>query len=202
MALTLITNTILVNPQSALHLKAVNILIEDGIIQTIGEDTIEVDDDDLDEVFDAEGAYCSLGWTDLRCQSGEPGLESRETLESLALTAANGGFTHVCILPNTKPTISTRQMVAYFKNAETESPVSFHPIGSLTKNLDGKHLAEMMDMANAGVTLFAEAGAIADADILLKSLQYSAMTGATIIDRPEDHHISAFGQMHEGEQST
>ncbi len=202
MALTLITNTILVNPQSQLHLKAVNILIEDGIIQTIGEDTIKVDDDDLDEVFDAEGAYCSLGWTDLRCQSGEPGLESRETLESLALTAANGGFTHVCILPNTKPTISTRQMVAYFKNAETESPVSFHPIGSLTKNLDGKHLAEMMDMADAGVTLFAEAGAIADADILLKSLQYSAMTGAAIIDRPEDHHISAFGQMHEGEQST
>jgi len=202
MALTLITNTVLVCPQSELHLQSVNLLIEDGIINTLSTEAIEVDDDELDEVFDAEGSYCSLGWTDLRSQSGEPGLESRETIESLAVTAANGGFTHVCILPNTKPTISTRQMVAYFVNAGTESPVSFHPIGSITKNLDGVHLSEMMDMANAGVKLFAEAGSITDADILLKALQYSAMTGATIIDRPEDHHISSFGQMHEGEQST
>jgi len=203
MANTLITNTVLVEPRSVYHLQTVNIIITDGIISSIASEAISPEvEESIDDLFDAEGGFCCLGWVDLRVHSGEPGFEARETLNSLALTAANGGFTHICILPDTKPTISTKQMVQYFNQAETESPVQFHPIGSITKNLDGIHLSDMMDMCDAGATLFAEISAITDSDILLKALQYSKMTNATIIDRPEDTHISRFGQMHEGETST
>ena len=57
------------------------------------------------EVLSCEGLLGSKGWIDLRSFVGEPGLEYRETFESLGAGLQLGGFCEAVILPNTHPAI-------------------------------------------------------------------------------------------------
>jgi dihydroorotase len=55
------------------------------------------------EVFDAKGLIVAPGFIDLHCHLREPGQEMSETIETGTRSAARGGFTAVCCMPNTQP---------------------------------------------------------------------------------------------------
>ena len=67
-------------------------------------------------LVNCKGLLGSRGWTDLRCLSGEPGQEYRETLESLSRALCQGGMTEAVLLPNSSPPIQSKSEVAYLKN--------------------------------------------------------------------------------------
>jgi dihydroorotase len=87
-----------------------DILISGGIIKEIGP-AIQVASEC--EVIDAEGAYVSVGWFDLRCRLSDPGFEEREDIESGANAAAAGGFTEIACLPDTFPILETKTQIEY-----------------------------------------------------------------------------------------
>jgi len=149
----------------------------------------------------ATDAYISNGFVDLRARSGAPGNEENETWDSLALSAKAGGFTSVFILPQLIPVVDNAEMVQAVVNAGKQTSSHFQAIGSISKANDGVHLSNMMEMAQVGAKLFAEADAIYNADLLLKALQYGQMIDATIIDRPEEKSTALYGQIHEGVMS-
>jgi dihydroorotase len=105
------------------------------------------------------------------------------------------------VIPNTRPGTSGKTAVEYLKNRD--QLVNIHPIGAVSKNLEGKDLAEMNDMNLAGAMAFSDGRkTVQNSGLFLKALQYVKTFNGTLIEIPEDKEISKNGLMHEGEVST
>lgn len=176
-----------------------DILISNGIIQEI-DDHIEVA---ADHVVSHDNLHVSIGWMDVFAHFSDPGHEERESIASGAAAAAAGGFTDVMIIPNTNPVVSTKSQVEYINSKSAELPVTIHPIGAVTKNAEGKELAEMYDMHESGAVAFSDGlNSIQQANIMTKALQYVLANDKVIIQIPDEKSISAHGLVNEGIVST
>ena len=195
----LIKQATVVCPDSVHHLLQKDILIVDGKITSI-EDAI---DEDNAIMIANEKLFVSIGWLEVMADFADPGFEHRETIETGAQAAVNGGFTDVMILPNTKPAASTKAQIEYIVQKSKGLPINIHPIGSITKNCEGEELAEMYDMTESGAVAFSDGTqSIKQENILIKALQYHLATGKTVIQLPASAQFNEHGLMSEGIQST
>src|SRR6186713_2719280 len=188
----------ILDSNSHFHQKEKNVLISNGRIVEIGDKNYTAD-----KVIKAEGMKLSIGWFDLGTFVGDPGLEHKEDLESAAKTATAGGFTEIAILPNTSPSVQSKNEVSYITRNNDSRLVQIHALASVTKNNKGEELTEMIDLHESGAVGFTDGlKPIWHTDILLKSLQYLQKFNGLLIDHPEDIWLNLFGQMHEGVNST
>ena len=195
----LIKQARIIDPSSPYNETTQDILVESGIIKNIGNqlDTRE------GETFSGDGLHVSPGWVDIFANFSDPGYEFRETLESGSNAAAAGGYTDVFVIPNTKPVTDNKSQVEYLGRKSGELPVNIHPIGAVSKNAEGKDLAEMYDMRNSGAVAFSDGtNPVQSAGLLLKALQYVKAFDGVIIQIPDDKSVGANGLVHEGIVST
>lgn len=195
----LIKNARVVDPNSPFNSQSADIFIENGIIKKIGKNLSNKSDKEIS----AEGLCVSPGWVDMFANFADPGYEYKESIDSGCMAAAAGGFTDVLVIPNTKPVIDTKSQVEYIVQKAKATAVNVYPIGAVTKNAEGKELAEMYDMKTSGAIAFGDGiHCIQSAGLLLKALQYVKAFGGMIIQVPDDKSINAHGLMHEGIVST
>lgn len=188
----------ILDSNSPFHKKEKNVLLQNGRITEIGDKNYQAD-----KVIKAEGMILSAGWFDLGTFIGDPGLEHKEDLESGSKAAMAGGFTEIAVLPNTLPSIQTKNDVNYLTKGNDNRLLQIHPLASVTKNNKGEELTEMIDLHEAGAAGFTDGlNPIWHTDIFLKSLQYLQKFNGVLIDHPEDIWLNMFGQMHEGLEST
>ncbi len=194
----LLRQAIIIDPSSPFHLQSQDILIREGIIQEIGSINAP-----QARVIEVNGMHVAPGFTDIFAHFCDPGFEFRETINSGSQCAARGGYTDVMVLPNTAPVIHNKSGVEYIVQRSKSLPVQIHPIGSVTKNAEGKELAEMYDMHASGAVAFSDGtSTIQSPGVLLKALLYLKAIGKTLIQLPDDLSISATGLMNEGVLST
>ena len=187
------------DPASPFHQSRKDILIIDGVIAAI-DDQIEAADA---QTVDVPDLVVSPGWVDLFAHFCDPGYEHKESLESGAAAAAAGGFTHVLLVPNTSPAIHSKSQVEYIVEKSKTLPVHLHPIGAVSKNVEGKELAEMYDMHAYKAVAFSDGlQAIQSAGMLIKALQYVKAIDGVVIQLPDDKSIAPNGLMNEGIVST
>ncbi|MEI8279689.1 MAG: dihydroorotase [Bacteroidota bacterium] len=197
--LVLIRKARVVDPQSDFHDKVVDILIEDGNIKAI-QTTI---DTKADIVIEEEDLHISQGWVDVFADYREPGFEHKETIATGLQAAATGGFTQVLLAPNTNPTLSTKSIIQYVIRKAQGHIVQLHPMGALSQNIEGKDLAEMMDMHANGAVAFTDGWKpMQSSNLMLKALEYVKAIDATVVQIPIDTAIASGGLMHEGPNST
>lgn len=111
------------------------------------------------QVLDASGCYVMPGFIDLHVHFRDPGLTYKETLKTGGEAAARGGVTTVCAMPNTKPVIDTKEKVEeVHRRAKEESPVHVIQLGAITIGEEGKELADIKGMAEAGCIALSEDG--------------------------------------------
>jgi len=195
----LIKQARIISPSSPLNGQIKDILISNGIIAQINALISEK----ADQVIEQPGLCVSIGWMDIFSNFGDPGYEYKETLETGAKAAAAGGFTDVMVLPNTNPVVHSKSQVEYIVQKSKPYVVNIHPVGAVTKNTDGKELAEMYDMHQSGAVAFGDGtNPIQSAGIVLKALQYVKSFDGTVIQIPEDKSIGANGLINEGIIST
>ena len=194
----LIQNAEILDPNSPFHQKEKNVLINNGRMAEIGDKNYSAD-----KVVKADGMKLSTGWFDLGTYVGDPGLEHKEDLDSVSKAAAAGGFTEIAVLPNTSPSVQTKNEVSYITRGNDTRLVEIHAMAAVTKNNKGEELTEMIDLHEAGAIAFTDGlKPIWHTDILLKALQYLQKFNGILIDHPEDIWLNMFGQMHEGINST
>ena len=197
----LIRQAVITDPGTTFNGSTKDILIDKGIIAAIGENLSPGDGGTT--VIEEKGLVVSPGWIDPFAHFCDPGLEYRETLESGAQAAAAGGYTQVFALPNTQPVVSNKTQVQYIVQGSATLPVQIRPLGAITKNLEGKDLAEMYDMYNSGAVAFSDGiYPVQSPGLFLKALQYVKAFDGVLVQIPVDDSIGKYGLMHEGIVST
>ncbi len=157
-----------------------------------------------ERVVDAESLVVAPGFVDLHCHLREPGLEYKETIATGTRAAAAGGFTTVCCMPNTEPTLDTASDIEWIHAvAHRDAVVRVYPIGAITKGRLGIELAELADMGRAGAVAFSDDGnPVRSGKLLRNALSYARITGRPVVDHCEDHDLVDGGVMHEGSVSS
>jgi len=195
----LIKQACIIDPLSSHHGTIQDILIDQGIIQEIAASISE----NADRVIDQKGLRISPGWVDIFSNFADPGFEFKETLATGAAAAAAGGFTDVFLIPDTLPVTDNKSQVEFIQHRNGGLPVTIHAIGAITRNLEGRHLAEMYDMKNSGAIAFSDGlHPVQSSGVLVKALQYVKAFQGVIIQIPDDTSISPNGLIHEGVVST
>ena len=174
-----------------------DLLVEDGVVSGMAQ---HIDPPEHAEVIDATGMIVSPGFIDVHCHLREPGFEDKETIATGTLAAARGGFTTVCAMPNTNPTMDTASTLEYvLRKARDEAVVRVLPIGCVTKQSKGAELAEMGELAEAGAIGFSDDGnPVVNSNIMRQALSYSSALGLPIINHCEEPALFHGGSMNEG----
>ncbi len=195
----LIKQATIISSSSPFNGQTKDILITNGTITAIGDAISEKADQQIEQ----PGLCISIGWMDVFSNFADPGFEYKETLETGAKAAAAGGFTDVMVIPNTNPVVHSKSQVEYIIQKSKSLAVNIHPIGAVTKNAEGKDLAEMYDMHQSGAAGFGDGvNSIQSSGIMLKALQYVKSFNGTVIQIPDDKSIGTNGLMNEGIIST
>ncbi|HEY79166.1 MAG TPA: dihydroorotase [Dehalococcoidia bacterium] len=176
-----------------------SLLVSDGVISWLGKkgDTSPSADSDI---IDAAGLVVCPGFIDLHCHLRQPGFEEKETIATGTRAAAKGGFTTVCCMPNTIPPLDSQATVDYVKStAVEEGVIRVLPIGCVSKGREGEELAEMAELASAGVIGYSDDGnCVVRSRLMRRALEYSWGFGRPIIDHCEDTTLTEGGQINEG----
>lgn len=195
----LIKNVTIIDARSKHHRKKRDLLIRNGKIESIKS---KIDAPKV-KVLQAAGAMVSIGWLDVGVQTGDPGYEHREDLQTVSAAAAAGGYTGIACLPNTSPAIQSKSEVLYLKNNSRNNLVDFFPIGAVSQNCEGGDITEMYDMHHAGAVAFSDGKkSIQDSGLMKRALEYVKAFDGLIINHPHDKSIACNGQINEGVIST
>ena len=194
----LIKNGRVVDPANYIDGKK-DILIEDGKIKKVADFIVEDEDTN---VIDADEKAVMPGFIDLHVHLREPGFEYKETIETGSKAAARGGVTSICPMPNTKPVIDSPESVKdLLKRAEC-SPVHILPIGACTIGQEGKELADIEGMKDAGIVALSEDGkSVMDSALFRKSLKEAARLDLPMFSHCEDKALVEGGVMNKGQKS-
>ena len=151
-------------------------------------------------VLNARGMLVTPGFVDIHTHLREPGFEEKETIATGTFAAARGGFTTICCMPNTNPPIDSRAVIDYVKGkAEKEGVIRVLPIGCVTKGRKGGELADLGELARAGVVGYSDDGEpVRDSNLMRHALEYSRTFALPIIDHCEDTSLTEGGAMNEG----
>jgi dihydroorotase len=145
------------------------------------------------------------GLTDLHVHAREPGDEDAETVATAMAAAAHGGFTRICLMPNTRPAIDTAAAVGQLLAAAAASgqPVRVEIMAATTAGRAGAALTPMAELAAAGAIAFTDDGApVSDPAMLRNALAYAGALGRPIVEHAEDRALTEGAEMHDGVTAT
>ena len=194
----LIKSCNIADPSSPFNGNICDVLIVDGIIRkiaaTLSEDAQQIE---------ANGKYLSPGFFDLNANLGELGLENKEDFETGSKAAMAGGFTGLALMPNTKPSVDSKSQVEYLINRAKGNLVDIYPIGAVSQNREGEHLAEMFDMYQSGAIAFSDGDSpVQNAGLMERALLYARGFDALVMTSAEDKALAGDAKINEGATST
>jgi len=176
-----------------------NVVIERNKIKSVGS----IGGTKGETKIDCSGLVITHGFCDVHVHFREPGREDKETLQTGSRAALAGGFTRVCIMPNTSPPLDSPESIRFVIEKAEECPVHIHPIGAVTKGQEGQELTEIQAIISEGAVALSDDGLpISDSQVMRLALEYTSMFDKPVINHAEDECLRNNGLMHEGEIST
>jgi dihydroorotase len=196
-----IANGRIIDPANDLDRKADLFIDDDGFIVGIGKApknfTAEL-------TIDASNLIVCPGLVDLQARVREPGQEYKATIESETLAAVSAGITTLVTPPDTMPVIDTPAMAQMIQQRAWRFGMAFiHPLGAMTRDLEGTQLSDMESLDEAGCVGVTNAlNPIKDTLVLRRAMEYAASFDITVFLRAQDPWLIAGGCVHEGEVGT
>jgi dihydroorotase len=196
----LIKNGRVIDPSQKID-DVLDVLVENGLVKGVGKSLTAPTGV---QTIDASGRYVVPGLIDMHVHLRDPGLEYKEDIVSGSKAAAAGGFTSICCMPNTKPTIDNKTIAGYIINKSREVGLcSIFPVGSITYGLGGERMSEMGELKESGCVAVSDDGRpVANSELMMRSLQYAQGMGIMVISHAEELDLAGSGVMNEGFTST
>jgi len=193
---TFIENIKMLNEQGKLI--ETTITIDGGKIAVIGGSKPEGA-----QVIDGKGNFVSPGFVDVHVHLREPGFEHKETIATGTRSAARGGFTTICAMPNTKPVPDSVKNLEYVKGLIQKSAVvRVLPYGSLTMDEKGEKRTNIAELKAHGAVAFSDDGVgVQLASTMYEQMLDAAKVGAVVVAHCEDNSLIYGGVMHEGKRN-
>ena len=196
----IIREATIIDSKSPFHNQMVDVKIKSGTIEKIGS---KIPNENGFEEIKLENLHLSQGWFDSSVSFGEPGYEERETIANGLNVAAKSGFTAVALQPNSFPIIDNQSQINFVRNKAKGFATELFPIGAFTKESEGKDMAELFDMKNAGAIAFGDYNKnIDNANLLKIGLQYTQDFDGLLLSFCQDVTIKSSGVANEGIVST
>ena len=166
-----------------------DILIIDGKINQIGK---EINKDGI-EIIDAKGLTLMPSFIDTHAHFRDPGLTHKEDMESGSKAAAKGGYTGVCLMGNTNPICSSKEVVEYVRNRAKEvGLIDVHQCVSITENFGGKsieHLNAFYDDKEL-IAITDDGVGVMDSSIMMKAMEKAKENNWIVMSHAEDKTFS------------
>ncbi|MFA5334895.1 MAG: dihydroorotase [Candidatus Omnitrophota bacterium] len=177
-----------------------DLLIKDGKIAQAGKNIKAAGAKQID----CKGKIVLPGLIDVHTHFRQPGREDEETFITGSRAALKGGFTSVLCMANTSPVVDNKGVVEYvYAEAAKAGLINIYTAAAVTKNLEGKELTEIGQIAAAGAKALSDDGKpVMNAEILRRAMEYAKMFGLPVISHCEDLNLSRNGVMNEGALST
>jgi dihydroorotase len=177
-----------------------DVLVENGKIARIGK-SLKSDMPKSDtQIIDGTDKWVVPGFVDLHVHLREPGFEYKETIKTGTESAAAGGFTSVCCMPNTNPVNDNQSVTRMIRErAGQEGMVNVFPIGAITRGSNGRDLTEIGELVEAGCVAITDDGKpVMNSEVMRRAMEYALAFDVTVIDHCEDEHLMEGGVMNEG----
>ncbi|MEO0343855.1 MAG: dihydroorotase [Pseudomonadota bacterium] len=184
---TILTNARLIDPQAGTDTIG-TLSFDDGVITRVSEDVTTVS-----KAVDCNGLCLAPGIIDIGVKICEPGERHKESFRSAGQAAAAGGVTTMVIRPDTLPAIDTPEILEFVhRRATADAPVRVMPMAALTKAREGRKMAEIGFLLDAGAIAFSDADAVLrDNKVLNRCLTYAKGLGALVMVHPQDPTLSS-----------
>lgn len=195
----LLTGVTIADPNSEFNHKKCDVRVVQGKIVEINS-TLQPQKNE--EVIDGKDSFLAPGFFDLNCAIGDPGFETKEDIQTGSAAAQAGGFTGLAVLPHTKPVVHSKAQVEYIINKAKNNLVDIYPVGAISLDLEGKEMAELYDMRQAGAIAFSDGTKpITDDGFMSRALQYAKGINGLLIVYPENKSIAGKTQINESKTS-
>ncbi len=195
----IIKNGRVIDPLSGTDSKN-DVLIEDDRVVRMAP---EIDVPDDAGSIDAIDCLVLPGLVDMHVHFREPGREDVETIIGGSRSAARGGYTSVCTMPNTDPVIDNQALVRFIRFEAENGPINVFPVAAVSRGSKGEQLAEMGELLDAGAVAFSDDGLpVISSRFMRRALEYARMFDVPILVHEEDLSLSDEGIMNEGVNST
>jgi dihydroorotase len=195
----LFTDIRIVNPYQSIDTTG-NLWLKDGLIQKISRDNFECDEET--QIIPSIDLIASPGFFDMHVHFREPGFEQKEDIATGVESAANGGFTGVVVMPNTKPPIHDCSVVEYIQKKSENLLVDIHISACITQDMDGINLTEMKKLADSGVIMFTDDGkCVTNSKTMRNAFDTVASEDYLIAQHCEDTDLTGQFDMNESEFS-
>lgn len=164
-----------------------DIFIEAGIIKEISKDINKV----ADNVIDCTNLFIIPGMIDVHCHLREPGFEHKETIETGMKSAAHGGITSICPMPNTKPACDSAFVLKKIQDeAKRVGVCNVFPYASVTVGEKGEELTNFEELKNAGAIAFSDDGMpVVSSKIMREAIIKSNELGTFVASHCEDKEL-------------
>lgn len=188
MTRTLIRDVRLVDPEAGTDAPGA-LVIEGGHIAGLFPAAPE---GDFATIVDGRGCCLAPGIVDWGVKVGEPGERHKESLRSAGLAAAAGGVTTLVTRPDTEPALDSPEALEFVRRrAASECPVRVLPMAALTRGREGREMAEMGFLRDAGAVAFTDADRVVmDSRVLARAMTYARGLGALVATQTQDPWLS------------
>ena len=188
----LIKNGQVINPATQTN-EVLDLLVEDGKVK---EMAVAIEEK-ADRVIDAKGCYVMPGFIDLHVHLRDPGQTQKETIETGSRAAAHGGYTTILAMPNTRPVVDNPDVVNYVHNkAKAVGAVNVLQVGAVTKGQQGKELADIRGMYEAGIPAISEDGkSVMNSELYREAMEIAAELDIPVLAHCEDINLVNGGVM-------
>ena len=152
------------------------------------------------EFIDVTGKIVFPGLVDLSCHINDLSGGNCENIFSMTRAAAAGGYSTVVLMPNLNPIPDNPATIQFInEQIKKDACINVKLTGCLTKGSNGKALAPLGSLKNAGVVAITDSPTSPqDNQIFCKAVEYASMFDLPVIDLPRDLSLSEEGNAHDG----